>query len=272
MSVICRHNCGFFSCCSVKFENIVEYINNNNNVDYINNNNLKFPDFVDSSLIFNWYKEEDNDKDITFDYFEHYDNINEINLKGLANISRWAQYTVYQLLDYDSTTPIVKKYFSPSKGILKIMEDMEKKYNIDYNNICVLFYRGNDKNRETFICDYSEYLIYANKILEINPDILFLIQSDETEFINFISERFPNNSFYFNDEIRHVPKCDSTVDIILKDKNPVFSKYYLAITYIMSKCKYIICGTGNCSYWIVLFRGNSNNVIQNLNNKWYYNI
>jgi hypothetical protein len=265
MSFICVHNSGFFSCCSIKLENIA---------NYINNNNLKFPDLVDSSLQFNWYKEENKEEDITFNYFEHYDNINGIiNLKSHLDILKCElQFSVYQLLDFDNINPIVKKYFSPSNNILNIIQDIEKKYNIYYNNICVLFYRGNDKNTETIICDYSEYLVYANKILEINPDILFLIQSDETEFINFISERFPNNSFYFNDEIRHVPKCNSTVDIILKDKNPIFSKYYLAITIIMSKCKYIICGSGNCSYWIILYRGNNNNVIQNLNNNWYSNI
>jgi hypothetical protein len=27
-----------------------------------------------------------------------------------------------------------------------------------------------------------------------------------------------------------------------------------------------------CSFWIVLYRGNINNVIQNLCGKWYYNI
>ena len=265
MSVICNHNAGFFSCCTIRFEQIIYYINDNN---------LKFPDLVDSSQQFNWYKERLNE-DITFNYFEHYDNINEIinkkiSFKNENDINEY-QFCAYQFLDFDCVKPIITKYFSPSKNILNIIQNMEKKYNIDYNNICVLFYRGNDKNRETSICDYSEYLIYANKILEINPNILFLIQSDETEFINFISEKFPNNSFYLKDEIRHIPKCNSTVDIILKDKNPVFSKYYLAITIIMSKCKYIICGTGNCSFWIILYRGNSNNIYQNSNNKWYYN-
>jgi hypothetical protein len=101
-----------------------------------------------------------------------------------------------------------------------------------------------------------------------NPNIVFLIQSDETEFINYMSEKFPNNSFYFKDEIRHIKKCNSTVDKIMKDKNYEFSKYYLAITIIMSKCKYIVCGTGNCSIWIMLYRGNNNNVYQNLNDQW----
>ena len=44
---------------------------------------------------------------------------------------------------------------------------MEKKYNINYNNICVLFYRGNDKITETLLCNYNEYLIYANLLLHL---------------------------------------------------------------------------------------------------------
>jgi len=263
-SIICPDHKlgGFFSCCSIKLAYIVLYIK------FFS----KFPDYVDSSKLFRLYK-EDNDNDITYNYFEHYNNINEIINKDtpIEEIFENSQYNIYSLLNHKSTYPVVKKYFSPSKSILKIIEDMENKYNIDYSNICVLFYRGNDKNRETSICNYDEYLIYANKILDINPNVLFLIQSDETEFINFIRERFPNNSFYFNDETRHISKCDSTVDIIMRDKNSIFSKYYLAITIIMSKCKYIICGSGNCSFWIILYRGNSDNVYQNLNNKWHYN-
>jgi hypothetical protein len=51
--------------------------------------------------------------------------------------------------------------------------------------------------------------------------------------------------------------------------NAVFSKYYLAITIIMSKCKYVICGSGNCSIWIMLYRGNNKNVCQYLDGTWY---
>jgi len=145
---------------------------------------------------------------------------------------------------------------------------MEYKYNLLYNNICVLFYRGNDKIRETKLSNYDDYLIYANLIMKSNPNILFLIQSDETEFITFMTEKFRKNSFYFKDEIRHMNKCNNTVDTLMQDKNYEFSKYYLAITIIMSKCKYIICGSGNCSIWIMLYRGNNNNVYQFQNGEW----
>jgi len=121
-----------------------------------------------------------------------------------------------------------------------------------------LFYRGNDKITETKLPDYESYVNYANEILKKNPTILFLIQTDETEFIEYIMTH----------ETRHMKKCNSTVDILFKEKNVDFSKYYLAITIIMSKCKYIVCGSGNCSIWIMLYRGNNNNVYQYLNDTW----
>jgi hypothetical protein len=259
MSVVCNHNSGFFSCCSVKLSFIISYINLNS----------KIPDYIDSSKQFDRYKNDPGD--ITYDYFEHYDNTNNIIINSPINYHHTYQYKNYTDIDYKKIIPVINKYFFPSKQIINIINFIQKKYNLEYDNICVLFYRGNDKNKETEICSYDEYLDYANLILKKNPNILFLIQSDETGFIEFMSKQFLNNSFYFKDEIRHMKKCNSTVDKIMQDKNYEFSKKYLAITIIMSKCKYIICGNGNCSIWIMLYRGNTKNVFQNLKGKWIIN-
>jgi hypothetical protein len=253
MSLITTHNAGFFSCCSVKLMNITDYINKH----------LKLPTLVDSSRQFEWYK--NSNRDITYDYFEHYDHTGDIAVNKI-NYHESYQFHDYSTLD-PSIFPVMKKYFTPSKNILHIIEKLENKYNLTYDNLCVLFYRGNDKIRETKLCDYNEYLKYAKEVLTKNPNVVFLIQSDETEFIEYMSQQFPN-SFYFRDEIRHMKKCNSTVDYVFKDKNNEFSKYYLAITIIMSKCKYIICGSGNCSIWIILYRGHHHDVYQNINHTW----
>lgn len=254
------HNSGFFSCCAVKLTQIVDFINSNG----------KLPDSVDSSEQFEWYKNDKNkDEDITFDYFENYNNITDVDIIHPINYHWDHQFKNYNDLDYKCITPLIKKYFSLSVEINEIVDNIEKKYSLITENICVLFYRGNDKNRETQKCSYDEYLNYANQLLEINPKIVFLIQSDETKFIQFMTNKFPNNSFYFKDEIRHMEKNDSTVDIEMSTQNYEFSKKYLAITNIMSKCKYIICGSGNCDEWIMFYRGNNKNVIQNLNGSWY---
>lgn len=150
------------------------------------------------------------------------------------------------------------KYFTPSLIITTIIESLEQKYAIEYENTCVLFYRGNDKNTETKICEYADYVKNANAILQENPECTFLIQSDETEFFDYFKTSYPTNSFHFTGE----------VDLIQKNQNHYYSKNYLAITIIISKCKYIICGSGNCSIWIMLYRGHTQNVYQNLLSSW----
>jgi hypothetical protein len=138
---------------------------------------------------------------------------------------------------------------------------MEKKYNIDYDNICVLFFRGNDKATEIEMPSIDYYIDYGKSILEKNPNIKFLIQSDETNFINDMKEEFPNNLIFY-DEIRHIYKKNTTVNKVFKETNYQYSLYYFAITLIMSKCKYIICNSGNCSLWMVFYRQCTNNIIQ----------
>lgn len=255
---------GFFSCCSLRLDKIVNFINSNKIL----------PDEVDSSKYFIWYKNHINkSKDITFDYFEHYNNIKNIEISFPIKYRHMDQYKDYSTLDYKNISPLIKKYFSPSVKINQIINNIKKKYNLIYENICVLFYRGNDKNKETAKCSYDEYLNYANQVITENPKIMFLIQSDETEFIEYMTKKFPNNSFYFKDEIRHMKKdVTNTVDTKMNFDNFKFSKLYLAITIIMSKSKYIICSSGNCDIWIILYRGNNKNTIQYLNGTWYNNV
>ena len=258
MSVITTHNAGFFSCCAVKLKNIIDFINTN----------LKAPDFVDSKNQFQWYKNNTED-DITYQYFEHYDNLDNIKFEKPIRYHWDHQFIDYSKLDYDNITPVINKYFYPSKTIINIIKSIEEKYSLAYEDICVLFYRGNDKITETTLCSYNDYIEYAKTIQKKNPKVKFLLQSDETEFIETIMTNFPENSFYFKDEIRHIKKCNNTVDNVMREKNNEFSKYYLAITIIMSKCKYIICGSGNCSEWIMFYRNNNKNVLQYLNGEWF---
>lgn len=256
MSVVSTHNAGFFSCCSVKLNDIVDFINENK----------RLPEKVDSSEQFLGYK-VNTDKDITYEYFKEYpQDVSEIAFPIYYH--NMDQFRIYCNVDYSKLSPLIHRYFSPSDTVLNYMARLEEKYMLDYENLCVLFYRGNDKSTETRICNYEEYVIYAEKVRRHHPKIRFLIQSDETQFIQFFLKKYPN-SIWFKDEVRHIPRCNNTVDFLLRDNIDFFSKYYLAITIVMSRCKYIICGSGNCSIWILLYRGSCQGVFQNLNGNWY---
>lgn len=255
-TLIITHNSGFFSCCSVRLDNIIKYFNQNR----------RLPLIVDSSAQFDWYKPPRSHKaSIVETYFTT--DLSGIPFRGPINYGHWFQLIDYKKIEFKAIQPFVTKYFSPSNEIQDIVITLESKYALDYSNLCVLFYRGNDKITETELSSYDEYIAKAKEIQEQNPSIRFLLQSDETEFLEALSSHFPN-SFYFKDEIRHIKKANTSVDKVFPQDNYQFSKYFLAITLCMAKCKYVVCGSGNCSIWIALYRGNTEGIYQHLHDKW----
>jgi hypothetical protein len=249
---------GFFSCCSIRLEAIIDYYNQYKSI----------PTSIDSSIQFDYYK-IDNDRkknnDISSHYFiidtnENIDNTNKIEY------SNNDQFKNYNDINYNTICPFIRKYFSPSDEIKTIINTIEKQYltdsNIDYKNICAIFFRGNDKSLETKLPSYNDYIEKAKIIKEQNPSTIFLIQSDETEFINCMTNQFKDNTIIFKDYIRHINKKLTSVDNVFYNLNNKYSKYFLAIIIIISKCNYIICNTGNCSIWIMFYRENTNNIIQ----------
>ena len=249
------HNAGFFSCCSIKLNDLIVFYNVYKRV----------PDEVDSSTQFNLYKK--NRTDITYDYFKEPLDV-PIVYKTPFYFHHDLQFTNYNELDLTNLIPFIQKYFTPSDTIIQIKDRMKQKYQIDTSNTCVLFYRGNDKNTETGTCSYEDMIVYGKKVQDQHPDVRFMIQSDETEFITTMSSVFPN-SFVCKDEIRHINKQMSSVDYVYRDSNSEFSKNYLAITLLMAECNYVVCGSsGNCSIWIVFYRQHTNNVYQFHKGKW----
>ena len=256
--VIVHNNSGFFSCCSVRLDKIVQFYNKYR----------QLPSLVDSSEQFDWYKPTGRETEsITADYFEESNSL--IKFTGPIQYENWYQYLDYKTINFKRLTPFINKYFSPAKDIRTFVEILEAKYCIDYKNLGVLFYRGNDKVTETANAPYQDYLDRARKIQAENPNVRFLVQSDETEFIETMMSKLLYPTFFMGDEIRHIKKSINTVDKVwTRDENYKFSQLYLAITIIMSKAKYIICGSGNCSIWICLYRGHMDGVQQFLKTAW----
>jgi len=252
-----RANCGFFSNCSQVLVAIIKYFNQTK----------ALPDAVDcSDECFDWYR-EGYIGDIRNIYFVQSDSI-PTTIECTSYIGEQdRQYDIYKNIDYKQILPFIEKYFTPSETIRNEIDMLQRKFNIDYENTCVLFYRGNDKITEVPLCAYDDMIEKANEILLEKPDIRFLIQSDETEFIEKMTSAFPN-SFWFEGHTRHMPKQLSTVDLTMRHNIHAFSRTFLAITILMSKCKYVICGTGNCSIWIAYFRGHAEGMHQFRNDTW----
>lgn len=261
------HCAGMFSCCSIRLEMIVEYYNKHQ---------YTLPSEMYSLEQFSLYNPS-TFENITRLYFSSENQVKLLVDLPSTNVDYHHEYQfeIYKDLNYDTLVPIVQKYFYPSLDILHLTNEFAKIYEIDYDNTCVLFYRGNDKIKETTLCAYEELTEKAKLVLEKNPSMKLLVQSDETEFIKHCLSCFPNRAFYMENHIKHVHKngeIPPTHYFSNYNELLLYNQYFLAIIITMSKCNTIICTSGNCSVWIMYYRGHAHNVYQNLNNQWYTSV
>ena len=148
------HDSGFFSCNSLKLHHIVKYINKYK----------KLPDTLDCQEQFSLYKPHDKTKeDITSTYFDN--SSITFQYSGFIDFHWLYQFIQYNALDFNSLIPLIRKYFSPSNTINDIINHLETKYSLVYTNLCVLYYRGNDKIYESKCSDKILNINY-NKIYE----------------------------------------------------------------------------------------------------------
>ena len=244
------HNAGFFSCCTIRLLEIINYFNLNK----------ELPLRVDSSVQFDVYKNENID--ITNDFYQTNDNF--IEYKEYINVSKSEdeeQFSNYDDLNFELIIPFVYKYFDLSKEAKDRVNFFTNKYNIDFDNTCSVFYRGLDKVTETEIGDYNHYIEKCKWILSNNKDIKFLIQTDELNFQETFLKIFPNSLI-----INELPTLKKQITVmhnhIPREKRVNFAIDLLASTYIVSKCKFLVTHSGNCGLWAVLFRGNTINTYQ----------
>jgi len=255
------HTAGFYSCSNVRLTAVIKYFNNYK----------KLPKYVDSINQYKIYKNYNTD--VTFQFYEHYNSIIEnIEYRHEINFYEDKQFSLYKHLDFDVLKPFIRKYFTPSIFVRDKVEAIKRKYGIELDNTCALFHRGHDKVTETKICTYEEKIEKAKELLEINPNIIFMIQSDETGFIEMGKRTFPDNSFCCEDEIIHMSHDAKTMcDYENSDNIENRSQNFLAIMMIMSTCQHLITSSGNCDMWISLYRGHTDNLIQYCDGEWNYN-
>jgi len=140
------------------------------------------------------------------------------------------QYVKYKDIDYTQFTPFIEKYFSPSQEIIDIENKIINKYNINVNEYCAVYFRGTDKKKETKIGSFNTYIEKMDELLNIDKNIKFIIQTDNTYFINEVKSKF-YNSISFDENI------SSTTDKEIHnenspDDNYIIIKIFLAIVYI----------------------------------------
>jgi len=242
---------GFFSYCSVRLTEILQYTNTNKAI----------PIFVDSSAQFDLYRPEDVEGDVTYHFFTS----NDMKIPYTEKIRQCYdnQFKRYKELMFDQITPFISKYFSVTPEILEIANSLIRKYKLTPPNTIAVYYRGTDKGTETSLGSFSDFKI---KVQKVRTTEKVIVQTDSAEFLEAMVEgedflRIEENSVTHGEKGIHLQNTPTV--------NYEAIKYFLATILIMARCKSIICSSGNCSLWLMYYRGHAKNVWQNLNNEWF---
>ena len=241
---------GFFAGCSAKLVIIGEFLKKYK----------KLPKYIDNTHQFMQYKPNNKKyRDITHEFFKE----NNINIQYTHPVNFDVfPYTPHfhlhfnphhQIPSFEDIKPFIEKYFQPSAKVVRIIKNIEAKYQLNsYNHLCALYYRGTDKVRENDLPSYEEVLERAKTLKAQRPEIKFLLQSDESDFLEAGLKYFPDATFFKDENIPRMPEPYRNFEHALN---------LLAIVIILSKCKYIICTTSNVSKWIIYYRGNRKNMM-----------
>lgn len=179
----------------------------------------------------------------------------------------------YSFSDYNK---IIKRYFNPSNLVLKFQNQFIEKYNIDFNNTIVIYYRGTDKRREIFLASPEKYLLVANKILKSNPSYKVLVQTDQTSVKKYFKDQLKDNIITI-DELLTTDETKVGCHPIIKGNSSIDETKHAvmldAVIRCISKCKYVIGGSGAVNVAINLYRGTHNNMYRfDENGELLYNI
>jgi hypothetical protein len=255
------HSHGFFSCCSVRLHDIIQYYNSYKSI----------PQKVDSLEQFKLYKYDDT-KDVTFDFFEHYDSVNVsiVCEQSISITCMCYQFDNYRNVNYTVLLPFVTKYFTPSTQIINNCNNLIQRYNINTENCIGVYYRGTDKMSETKLGHFDSYSTKLKELLDKTDDnIQILLQTDSAQFREYMTETFPNkiivlqeNATSYTSRGMHYERTPT--------ENYTDMQNLMATFILLSKCKYLMCSSGNCSIWMMFFREHTENVYQHLNDVWLH--
>ena len=253
-----RNDHGFFSCCSVRLYEIINFYNDHR----------CFPPILDSTDMFLQYKPTPPE-DVTFDFFEHYKNIEKQISHPIPSIDAYMyQFSNYKDIPYASLKPYVKRYFTPASQIKSRQQEIISKYQIEPQNCIAVYYRGTDKQLETQVDSYESFykrVAYLNRLIN-NPNVKVLIQTDTKQFQDYMRAKLPN--VVVVEELKVSASNAGIHNEQSNQENHADMLNLLPVLLIAAQCKYIICTSGNVSVWTLLFRGNADNVHQNLDRVW----
>lgn len=233
-----NYGTGITSCLGVRLHEICEFARQTG----------QYPDGVDGSQQFGWYKEQEGD--LTPYFLSGYEK--PADDFPVSRFGFMWQYHWYDDIDLISTTALAALTCWPSMSVSKKAAEFSQ---LMQNRIAVL-YRGNDKAKEIPETPYPAMI----EMMKDSGSDSFFIQTDDEDFLALTLREFPKSTY-----ISAIPRIRRNLDryVMPVTGKAQFAHDFLAALFAMRMADGLITTTGNTGLWAVLYRGT-------LHNTWQY--
>jgi hypothetical protein len=212
------------------------------------------PENIDFSLVFYFYKRYQNQNIYSY-CFKLNPEITDLPTYKKIHL-QYCNDVVDRINLTDDYTKIVERYFNPSDKVIFYELYFTDKYKIDFKNTICILYRGTDKWQETNLLHPKVYLDVVNKILKNNPKCKVLVQTDQTQVKEYFRDKLGDKFLCF-DELPTTKTTKVGFHAIIEEYSIdkiKFAMMFDAAIRCISKCKYVVCGPGNVSLMVRLYR------------------
>jgi hypothetical protein len=245
----CLWNCGFYSNEFQVFNSLLILLRHG-----------IVPQRIDYSLGYRHFKKNPN-QDIYLDFHK----INEkIDLDLFVDIPlpdpNKCQFDLYR---FDIYNKIRDRFFNPNDLISERKNILINKYKLEPQKTISVLYRGTDKGTELKLGSPTKYLKIVKNILRDNPNFKVLLQTDQTQVIQYFYEQLGDALVTFEE----TPSTESNKVIwsLMEHhgKDSIdWSQWFDSALRCVAECKYLVNHTGNVAFFANLYRGNVNKVYQ----------
>lgn len=245
----CMWNCGFYSNQTQAFLSTLILLSHG-----------IVPDKISYAMGFKRFKSDPN-RDIFPDFYQINPSIPVQLLKTVTLPDENRKQ--FDLYDFEYYNQVISRFFNPSEIIDNRMNILLDKYKINPSETIAVLYRGTDKYTEVRLGSPQAYLQVVQQILQQTNAKKVLVQTDQTQVLNFFKQELGDLVVYFEETPSTTGK-DAMNTVMEKEGNDTMDwmQWFDAALRCVSKCAYVVNHTGNCGLWMNLYRGNINNVFQ----------
>ena len=152
--------------------------------------------------------------------------------------------------------PFARRCLTTKREIWDRFEDMVRRYDIDFDNTIAVCYRGTDKFLDAPHVGYVRYLHAVDRLLRLNRGARLYVQTDEKEFRDFITARYPN-SFYVS-EFPVSQKGGAVRHLMADATGYSLGVEALLMILLLSRCRFLVKNSSSLSDVAAYLKGDDN--------------